>query len=190
MSIDIVQHLRNFNYPRSTRIRWAAWAGCRALFRLSPTPLHAWRRFLLRCFGARIGSGVRIYPSAQVTFPWNLQIEDHVIVGRDVRLYALAPIVIEGHVLVSQGVHLCAGSHDYRQPHFPLLLRPIRIGTGSWIAADAFVGPGVTVGAGSVVGARAVVVHDVPPGSVVAGNPARVIKSIPPGEAPPAAAEP
>ncbi len=180
MRIDIVQHLRNDNYPRSTRIKWALWAGCQVLFRFSPTPLHAWRALLLRCFGARIGRGVRIYPSVRVTFPWNLQIADHVIIGPDVRLYALAPIAIESHVLVSQGAHLCAGSHDYHQPNLPIAHAPIRVEGGTWIAADAFVGPGVTIGAGSVVGARAAVVCDVPPRSVMAGNPARVIKTIPP----------
>jgi putative colanic acid biosynthesis acetyltransferase WcaF len=182
MPIDIVQHLRNDNYPRATLLKRILWAFCGALFRFSPPPFHGWRRFVLRCFGARIGRGVRIYPSTQVTFPWNLSIADHVIVGPDVKLYALATISIESHVLVSQGAHLCAGSHDYRQPNLPNAHAPIRVEGGTWIAADAFIGPGVTIGAGSVVGARAVVVRDVPAGSVVVGNPARVIKKIPPGE--------
>jgi putative colanic acid biosynthesis acetyltransferase WcaF len=117
-----------------------------------------------------------------VTFPWNLSIADHVIIGCGVELYALAAIAIESNVLVSQGVHLCAGSHDYRQPNFPLVLRPICVESGAWIAADAFIGPGVTIGAGSVVGARAVVVRNVPPGSVVVGNPARVIKKTAPDQ--------
>jgi putative colanic acid biosynthesis acetyltransferase WcaF len=180
MSIDIVQHLRNDNYPPSTHLKRILWVFCQALFRFSPTPLHGWRIFLLRRFGARIGRGVRIYPSVDVTFPWNLSIADHVVVGYGVKLYALAPIAIESNVLVSQGVHLCAGSHDYRQPNFPLVLRPICVESGAWIAADAFIGPGVTIGAGSVVGARAVVVRNVPPRSVVVGNPARVIKKTAP----------
>ena len=180
MSIDIVQHLRNDNYPPSTHLKRILWVFCQALFRFSPTPLHGWRTFLLRRFGARIGRGARIYPSVDVTFPWNLSIADHVVVGYGVKLYALAPIAIESNVLVSQGVHLCAGSHDYRQPNFPLVLRPICVESGAWIAADAFIGPGVTIGAGSVVGARAVVVRNVPPRSVVVGNPARVIKKTAP----------
>ena len=180
MSIDIVQHLRNDNYPHATLLKRVLWAFCEVLFRISPTPLHGWRVFLLRCFGARIGRGVRIYPSTQVTFPWNLSIADHVVIGYDVKLYALATIAIESHVLVSQGAHLCAGSHDYRQPNFPIAHAPIHVEGGTWIAVDAFIGPGVTIGAGSVVGARAVVVRDVPPGSVVVGNPARVIKKVAP----------
>lgn len=132
----------------------------------------------MRCFGAKIGRGVRIHPSVRVMFPWNLRIANHVVIGRDTRLYALAKITIDPNVLVSQGVHLCAGSHDYRQPHFPIAHAPIRVGAGTWIAADAFVGPGVEVGAGAVVGARAVVMRDVAATSLVAGNPARVIKKL------------
>jgi len=107
MSIDIVQHLRNDNYPHATLLKRVLWVFCEVLFRISPTPLHGWRVFLLRCFGAQIGRGVRIYPSTQVTFPWNLSIADHVVVGYDVKLYALATIAIESHVLVSQAP-ICA----------------------------------------------------------------------------------
>jgi putative colanic acid biosynthesis acetyltransferase WcaF len=92
-------------------------------------------------------------------------------------LYALGRITIGPRAMVSQHAHLCAGSHDYRSPHFPLLRPPITVGADCWIAADAFVGPGVTVGDRAVVGARAAVFKDVPAGMVVGGNPARVIKA-------------
>jgi putative colanic acid biosynthesis acetyltransferase WcaF len=113
-------------------------------------------------------------------FPWNLTISDHVVIGRDANLYSLAAIAIDRHVLISQGVHLCAGSHDYRQPNFPIAHAPISIAGGTWLASEAFIGPGVTIGAGSVVGARAVVMRDVAPGSLVAGNPAQVVKHLGP----------
>jgi putative colanic acid biosynthesis acetyltransferase WcaF len=178
MPIDIVQHLRNRNYPAGTQARRVLWAVLAPLFRFSPGPLRGWRNLLLRATGARIGRGVRLHPSVRIMFPWNLAIADHVVIGERAHLYALAPIAIERHVLISQGAHLCAGSHDYRQPNFPIAHAPIRIATGTWIAAEAFVGPGVTVGAGAVVGARAVVTREVEPATVVAGNPARVIKTL------------
>lgn len=178
MPIDIVQHLRNRNYPRSVQLKRVAWALLAPAFRLSPPFCAGWRNFLLRLFGASIGRGVRIHPSVRIMFPWNLRISDHVVIGRDANLYALASIAIRPHVLVSQGAHLCAGSHDYRRPNFPIAHAPIVIESGTWIAAEAFVGPGVTIGAGGVVGARAVVVNDVPAGSLVAGNPARVVKNL------------
>lgn len=179
MPIDIVQHLRNENYPATVQIKRIGWGLANLLFRASPNLLHGWRNFLLRACGAKIGQGVRIHPSAQVMFPWNLKIADHVVIGRDTKLYALAPIAIEHDVLISQGAHLCAGSHDYRLANFPIAHAPIRIGTGTWIAAEAFIGPGVTIGAGAVIAARAVVAKDVPAASVVVGNPARIVKTLP-----------
>jgi len=56
--------------------------------------------------------------------------------------------------------------------------RPIRIGSNVWIGFDSCVLPGVTIGDGSIVGARSVVFEDVPPFTVVAGNPARVIRKL------------
>lgn len=180
MAIDIPQHLRNRNYPSGTQLKRVLWAFAEPCFRFSPAPCHGWRNFLLRIFGARIGAGVRLHPSVRVTFPWHLDIADHVVVGRGAQLYALAPITVDSHVLISQGVHLCAGSHDYRQPHFPIAHAPIVVRTGTWIAAEAFIGPGVTIGAGCVIGARAVAMRDIEAGSVATGNPAQVVKKIAP----------
>lgn len=111
--------------------------------------------------------------------PWNLKIGDYAGVGDRVVLYALGSIQIGSFATVSQGAHLCAGTHDYNDPTLPLLKVPIKIGVGAWICADAFVGPGVTVGDGAIVGARAVVMKDVTPNTIVAGNPAKKIKDRP-----------
>jgi putative colanic acid biosynthesis acetyltransferase WcaF len=146
------------------------------LFRPSPRTFHGWRRLLLRLFGAKIGRGVRIYPSTQVWAPWQLEMGDFSCLGPRVDCYCVAPIRIESHAVVSQYSHLCSASHDYEQPDLPLVTRPIVIGEGAWVAADAFVGMGVTVGMGAVVGARASVFKDVEAWTVVGGNPARFIK--------------
>jgi putative colanic acid biosynthesis acetyltransferase WcaF len=178
MSINIEQHLRNQNYPAAVQLKRVGWGLLGGLFRFSPTPCHDFRNVLLRLFGASIGRGVRLHPSVQVMFPWNLTIRDHVVIGSGANLYALAPISIQENVLISQGAHLCAGSHDYRQPHFPISHRPITIGAGTWIAAEAFVGNGVTIGRGSVVSARAVVLRDVEAYCLVVGNPAQTVKKL------------
>jgi putative colanic acid biosynthesis acetyltransferase WcaF len=153
---------------RAARALWGVvWA---LLFRPTPRPLHAWRRLLLRAFGARIGKGARVYAGAKIWAPWNLSMGEHSVLGDAVDCYAVDRIEIGAHAVVSQYAHLCAATHDIDRPDFPLVTRPIRIGAG------AFVGPGVTIGDGAVVGARAVVMRDVAPRAVVAGNPARVLR--------------
>ncbi|MDB5569435.1 MAG: hypothetical protein JWN93_618, partial [Hyphomicrobiales bacterium] len=118
----------------------------------------------------------RIYPSVRIMIPWNLDIGDYALVGPCVTLYALGPIAIGAQACVSQNAHLCAGTHDYRDPLMPLVKAPIEIGPSAWICADAFIGPGVRVGARAIVGARAVAMKDVPEGMIVAGNPAVALR--------------
>jgi putative colanic acid biosynthesis acetyltransferase WcaF len=96
-------------------------------------------------------------------------------IGAGARIYSLGPITLGAAVTVSQGAHLCAGTHDYTDPTLPLIRPPITIRSQAWICADAFVGPGVTVGEGAIVGARAVVVKDIDPWTVAVGNPARIV---------------
>lgn len=131
------------------------------------------RVFWLRRFGAKIGRGAVIRAGVNVHFPWRLEMGEHVWLGEDVVLLNLAPIRLGSNVCVSQRAFLCTGSHDYRKPGFDLQTSPIRVGNGSWIAAMAFIGPGVEIGAGSVVAAGAVVIKPVAGGVVVAGNPAQ-----------------
>ncbi len=104
--------------------------------------------------------------------PWNISIGNQSAVGDRAILYALGKITIGQRVTVSQGAHLCAGTHDYRDPTMPLLKLPIVVGDGAWICADAFIGPHVVVGAAAIVGARAVVMKSVAPADIVVGNPA------------------
>lgn len=151
------------------------WAVCRPLFRWSPRLCWGWRRFLLRVFGAKVGEHVHIHPSAVVFIPWNLEIGPWSSVGFDALLYNLGPLKIGEGVTVSQRAHICGGTHGFRDEAMPLVRAPVTIGSGAWVCADAFVGPGVTIGERAVVGARAVACSDVGAGVVVAGNPARVI---------------
>ena len=146
------------------------------LFRYSPRFFFAFRNFLLRLFGAKLGSNVHIYGTAVIYMPWNLEVGDWSAVGEHAYIYNLGHVRIGSRSTISHRAHLCAGTHDYENPSMPLLKPPVFIGDQAWICADAYVGPGVSVGEGAVIGARAVVVKDVPPWSVVAGNPVRVLK--------------
>lgn len=155
------------------------WALVQAtLFRWSPRFCHRWRAWLLRLFGADIPvpGEVRIFPSVRVIFPWKLRLAPRTLVGPEVLLYNLAPITLEYGANLAQRVHLCAGSHDYLQWAMPLAARPIHIGENAWIAAEVFIGPGVTIGKLAVIGARSVVVKDQPANMVCGGNPCRPLK--------------
>lgn len=146
------------------------------LFRYSFHSAYRFRRALLRCFGAKVGRGVLVRPTVRVEIPWNLEIGDDSALGDFAIVYSLGRVTIGRLTIVSQYAHLCAGTHDHTRRTFPLIRAPITLGDDVWVAADAFVGPGVTVGDRSIVAARATVVKDVPPDQVVGGNPARFIK--------------
>lgn len=173
--IDVARNRRARKWSITVQLARFAWAIGKIPFAISPRPFWAWRRFLLRAFGARIGRNVRLHPTVRITMPWNITIGDETSVGDCAILYSLGQIKIASNVTISQYAHLCAGTHDYRIADFPLVKAPIVIGDGAWICADAFVGPDVTVGARSIVGARAVVMKDVVPDVIVSGNPARFL---------------
>lgn len=159
---------------RAGRLLWAlAWA---LLFRPTPWFMGAWRTFLLRCFGAKI-KYARFHPSVKVWAPWLLETGEHVYVDARVNLYNAYGIRLGDRVIISQGSFLCSATHDYTRGHYPLIGGAIVVENDSWIAAEAFVGPGVTIAAGTVVGARAVLVKNQPGWSVLAGNPAKVVKA-------------
>jgi len=159
---------------RALRAVWqCAWL---VLFRPTPKVMHGWRSMLLRIFGARVGHPAYPYPSCRIWGPWNLVMGDHACLGPYVDCYNVARIELGEYATVSQYAYLCGATHDYTKLTMPLVSKPIRIGARAWVAADAFVAPGITVEEGAVVGARACVVRDVPAWTVVAGNPARAIK--------------
>jgi putative colanic acid biosynthesis acetyltransferase WcaF len=169
-------------YPRHHVLGRSLWALVQAtLFRWSPRPLHGFRARLLRLFGAKIAEPGRVvvFPTARITFPWNLTLAPRSMVGPGVTLYNLAPITLARGANLSQNCHLCAGTHDFTRWDMPLVTAPITIGENAWLAADVFVGPGVSVGELCVVGARSVVVRDLPARKICVGQPCRPIKDRP-----------
>lgn len=166
-----------FPYHFSDYARRIFWAVVRVtLFNCSPRRAFRWRAAILRAFGAKVGARAAVRPSCHIFHPWLLELGEWVAIAEGAIIYNLGRVTIGSHTVISQRAHICAGTHDYTRPNLPLLRPSIRIGAGVWVAAEAFVGPGVTIGDNSVVGARAVVTKDVPPGVVVGGNPARVLK--------------
>lgn len=156
------------------RLGRAIWGGCYTVL-VRPTPrwaMHGWRRSILRLFGAQIGKGCKIDPSARIWAPWNLVLGDYVSIDGGCDIYNVARICVGSKVAISKQSFLCTASHDISSLHRPLTHAPITIGNHAWIAANAMIFPGVTVGEGAVIAARAVLRQDAPAWSIWAGNPA------------------
>lgn len=141
------------------------------LFRPTPWFMSGWRTFLLRLFGAKVGR-IGFHSSVRVWAPWRLRCGDGVYVDRDVYLYNAYGIDIADRVVISFGSVLCTATHNFRRSDFPLTGKRISVGSDVWIAAEAFIAPGVTVSNGAVLGARGCATRDLQPWSVYTGNPA------------------
>lgn len=173
--LNIHNNREETKYSKAIQFKRILWGLCFPLFRFSLRPMFGWRRSLLSLFGAKIGKHVHIYNSAEIYFPWNLEIGDWSAIGEHALIYNLGEVKIGRNVTISQRAHICAGTHDHKDASMPLIKSTIEICNEAWVAADAFVGPGVRVGQGAVVGARAVVMSDLPAWVIYAGNPARKI---------------
>lgn len=130
---------------------------------------------LLRLFGAKIGTGVRVKPGVRIKFPWRLEVGDHSWIGQGVWIDNLTTVRIGSHVCISQGVYFCCGSHDHRKRSFDLMPGEITVDDGAWVAANALLLAGTKVGANALVAAGCVVNSEVPPAKVIAGIPGKVI---------------
>lgn len=182
-----------FGYPDERQIRnpynWkyqllrmAWWVGGFLLFKCSLRPMYTWRRWVLRLYGAKLGDHVCIQRSVRIEFPWNLEMGRYSSIGEQSWIYNLGKIHIGEFATISHRAVLCTGTHDYTRPEMPLVTKPIDIGKGAFIFAEAFVAPGIKIGDYAVIGARSVVVKDMPEGMVCAGHPCKPLKPRLPSE--------
>ena len=176
LKVDLSQYKNALS--RKNQIARFAWTFVWALF-ARPIPrslLSGWKRFLLRCFGAKIHKTAVVYSSVKVYMPWNLEMGEYACLSSDVDCYNVNKVILGNYATVSQKVFLCTASHDITNSLHPLITKKIVIEDQVWIGTDAFIGMGVTVGQGAVIGARACVFSYVEPWTVVGGNPAKFIK--------------
>lgn len=172
MSIDISK--KPSPYSLKNKVKRVLWHIVYVFFfRFSPRPLHGWRRFWLRLFGATLGKNAKVSGSAKVWAPWNLEMGDYSTIAEEVDCYCAGRIRVGSHSTVSQYSFLCAASHDFTHPRMLLYTAPITIGNAVWVCADVFVGPGVKIADGVVVGARSSVFTDLPEWTVCVGSPAK-----------------
>ncbi len=166
-------------FSASNKLARLAWIIC-SLFLFKPFTLRVfrkWRVLVLKIFGAKVSWNSLVHSSVIIWAPWNLEVEDYACLGPKVDCYNQGRITVKKNATVSQKSSLCASGHDYTSKYHSLYLAPIVIEQKAWVAAEAFIGPGVTIGEGAVVGARAAVFKNVASWSVVGGNPASFIKN-------------
>ncbi len=163
-------------WSRRERLLRIWWEICWALLcAWTPKPANPWRLFWLRLFDAKIYGTPFVHQRARIAIPWNLTLHDRACLGDRANAYTLGQIEIGARATVAQEVYLSSGSHDFARIDMPLTTAKITIGEDAFIGARAFVMPGITIGARSVIGACSVVTKDIPPDSMAAGNPCRVI---------------
>jgi acetyltransferase-like isoleucine patch superfamily enzyme len=139
---------------------------------------------LLKCQTSYPGGWMRDPEGRHVTqsFEPSLTIGDRVTATSALQVVVFGSVTIEDDVMFAANVYVADGGHAFDRVDLPFKYQgiaepaPVRIGRGSWIGQNAVIAPGVTIGEMVVVGANSVVTRDVPPRSVVAGAPARVVR--------------
>ncbi len=175
-SLDIKKNRSTANYTKWIYFKRILWSIGKLFFKYSPRIAFGYRNFILRIFGAKVGKQVHVYSSTNIWFPWNLEIGDWSAIGEDTLIYNLGRVVIGEKATISHRAHICAGTHDYKDPTLPLIRPEIHIGDQVWVCANSFVGPNIKIGEGAIVGAGSVIMKSAEPWGIYAGNPAKFIK--------------
>jgi putative colanic acid biosynthesis acetyltransferase WcaF len=160
--------------PLTTQILWYA-VGL-PLLRSAWLPFSRVRCWLLRTFGARIGSGVVCRPGMRVKYPWRLVVGDHSWIGEDCWIDNVADVTIGRDCCLSQGSYVCTGNHDWSDEAFALTAQEVRVEDGCWVGARATLLPGVTLHTGAIAAAGSVISRSIPAQEIHAGNPARFVR--------------
>lgn len=164
-------------FPLGNKIRRLFWMVVWRLFcSWTPIPMHSWRIFVLKLFGAKIGKNNFIYPSCKIWAPWLLETQDVVTIGGNVEIYNPGKVRLEHHAIISQYAYLCGATHDYNSPDFQYISKEIILKPYAWVCAKAIVLSGVTCEEGSVLGAGSTTSKNLLPWTVYAGNPACPVK--------------
>lgn len=167
------------NYTLRNKFVRLVWnVSCLILFRPFNLPIfNGYRNVILRLFGAKIGFGSIVYATSKIWAPWNLEVGCRTCIGPYTIIYNPGKIKLGNKVAISQYAYLCTATHDYTSPHHTLYWKDIIIDDYAWVAARAFVCPGVHIGERAIVGACAVMTKAAEPWGIYAGNPAKYIKT-------------
>lgn len=142
---------------------------------ISYIPVWFLRKIYLSLLSTKLGKRTRIDMGCTFMDPNRLRLGNNTHINRDCLLDARGGITVGSRVSISHRVVIMTGSHDYNTENFSFVRKTVIIDDYVWIGVGAIVLGGVRIGEGAVVCAGAVVTKDVPPYTVVAGIPAKVI---------------
>lgn len=173
---DLSKYNNDWYQPGGSMLKKTCWYVLHAIFIHSAFPFTSFKVFLLRLFGASIGTSVTIKPNVTIKYPWHLTIGNHVWIGEQVWIDNLSRVTIKNNCCVSQGAMLLCGNHDYSKTSFDLIVKDITLEEGVWIGAKSIVCPGVSIGSHSVLTVNSVATSNLEPWGIYQGNPAVKIK--------------
>ena len=173
---DLSKYNNDWYQPGGSVLKKTCWYVLHAIFIHSAFPFSSFKVFLLRLFGASIGTSVTIKPNVTIKYPWHLTIGNHVWIGEQVWIDNLSRVTIKNNCCVSQGAMLLCGNHDHSKTSFDLIVKDITLEEGVWIGAKSIVCPGVKIGSHSVLTVNSVATSNLEPWGIYQGNPALKIK--------------
>ena len=173
---DLSKYNNDWYQTGGSVLKKTCWYVLHAIFIHSAFPFSSFKVFLLRLFGASIGTSVTIKPNVTIKYPWHLTIGNHVWIGEQVWIDNLSRVTIKNNCCVSQGAMLLCGNHDYSKTSFDLIVKDITLEDGVWIGAKSVVCPGVTIGNHSVLTVNSVASKNLEPWGIYQGYPALKIK--------------
>ena len=149
------------------------------LFKLNNTMpfTDEYNKLVKDLFTGGIGENSSVQTPLYVNIASNLHIGNNVSINPYFRCMTAGEIYIEDEAKIAMNVSLITNNHDFYDREI-LTIKDIRIKKNAWIGSGAIILPGITIGENAIVGAGSVVTHDVPDNTVVAGNPARIIKEL------------
>ncbi|MFZ4784313.1 MAG: WcaF family extracellular polysaccharide biosynthesis acetyltransferase [Flavobacteriales bacterium] len=176
MASTDLSRFNNSWYRPGNAFKRLFWYFTSVVFLESAFPLNSFKKFLLRLFGAQIGSGVVIKPRVRIKYPWKLRVGNDTWIGEDVWIDNLDEVHIGSNCCLSQGSFLLCGNHDYKKSTFDLITKPITLEDGAWVGAKSVVCPGVILKSHAVLSVGSVATHTLEAYSIYQGNPAVLVR--------------
>lgn len=149
------------------------------LFKLNNTMpfTEEYNSLLHKLFTGGIGKDCYIMAPLYMNIAENIHIGNNVSINPYFRCMSAGEVFIEDGAQIAMNVSIVTNNHDFYDRKI-ITIRDVHIGKNTWIGTGAIILPGITIGENAIVGAGSIVTHDVEPNTIVAGNPAKVIKTL------------